>query len=148
MSSFIEQVFIITLSFSESLATKCLSLNNKSCMVRPGLIDLNPVELKHYPFTISLDNCNGSCDVSSPEIFVSKDGKDINVKAFNKTNKNEAKPMVKHISCDCKFKFSSATFNSNQKWNNETCQCVKVIVSAKTIIVGILGHVFVRTANI
>ena len=39
------------------------------------------------------------------------------------TNKNEAKTMVKHISCDCKGKFNSTTSNSNQKWNNEACQC-------------------------
>ena len=39
------------------------------------------------------------------------------------TNKNEAKPMTKHISCDCKFKFSSTKCNSNQKWNNKKCQC-------------------------
>ena len=31
--------------------------------------------------------------------------------------------MTKHISCDCKCKFNSATCNSNQKWRNETYQC-------------------------
>ena len=31
--------------------------------------------------------------------------------------------MTKHISCDCKWKFNSTTCNSNQKWNNKTCQC-------------------------
>ena len=39
------------------------------------------------------------------------------------TNKNEAKTMAKHISCDCKYKFNSTICNSNQKWNNKTCQC-------------------------
>ena len=33
-----------------------MSLNNKPCMVRPFLVDLNPVELKYYPFVISLDS--------------------------------------------------------------------------------------------
>ena len=28
--------------------------------IRPTLIDLNPIELNHYPFMISLDECNGS----------------------------------------------------------------------------------------
>ena len=33
--------------------------------------------------------------------------------AFNViTNKDEAKVMVEHISCDCKSKFNSATCNS------------------------------------
>ena len=47
-----------------------------------------------------------------------------NIKAFNMiTNKNEAKTMAKHISCDCKCKFNSTTCNSNQKWNKKTCKC-------------------------
>ena len=39
------------------------------------------------------------------------------------TNKSEAKAMTKHISCDCKCKFSSTTCHWNQKWNNKTGQC-------------------------
>ena len=50
------------LSFSRSLSTKFLSLHNEPHIIRPILIDLNPVKL--YPFMISLDNkCNGSCNV-------------------------------------------------------------------------------------
>ena len=30
--------------------------------------------------------------------------------------------MTEHISRDCKFKFNSKICNSNQKWNNKTCQ--------------------------
>ena len=85
-------------------------------MVRPTLIDLNPVELKYYPFMISLNKCTGSCNVLSPKICVPKETKDINVKALNMiTNKNEAKAMTEHISCDCKCKFNSTICNSNRK---------------------------------
>ena len=45
MLSLIKQVFIALLSFSKSLATKSVSLNNEPCMIRPFLIDLNPAEL-------------------------------------------------------------------------------------------------------
>ena len=38
------------------------------------------------------------------------------------TNKNEAKAMVKHISCNCKCKFNSTTCNSNKEWNNKIIQ--------------------------
>ena len=38
-------------------------------------------------------------------------------------NKNKAKVMTEHISCDCKWKFNSKTCNSKQNWNNKTCQC-------------------------
>ena len=56
MSSLIKQVLILLLSFSSSLATKCLSLNDEPCMVRPTLIDLNTANLKYYPFVISFKN--------------------------------------------------------------------------------------------
>ena len=46
MFSLIKQVFIVLLSFSESLATKYVSLNDELCMIRPTLLDLNSVELK------------------------------------------------------------------------------------------------------
>ena len=68
-------------------------------MIRPFLIDLNPVELKYYPFMISLNKCNGSCnsvnDISM-KICVPSKTKDVNVKVFNMiTNRNEAKTLVK-----------------------------------------------------
>ena len=46
MFSPIKVVFILLLCFSESSVSKCLSLNYEPCIVRPTLIDLNPVELK------------------------------------------------------------------------------------------------------
>ena len=115
------------MSFSSSLArdrTKCLFLNDDLCIVRPTLIDINPAELKYYPFVSSLNKCARSCNVLSPNICVPKETKEILAKAFNMIkNKNEAKAMTEHISCDCKCKFNSTTCNSNQKWNNKTCQC-------------------------
>ena len=73
---------------------------------------------------ISLNNCTGSCNVLSSNICVPKEKKDINVKEFNMiTNKNEAKAMTEYIPCDCKCKLNSKVRNSNQKWNNKTCQC-------------------------
>ena len=83
-------------------------------MVRPTLIDSNPIELKCYPFMVSLAKCTGSCNTLSPKICVPKETKDISVKAINMiTNKNEAKTMTKHISCDFKCNFNSTTCNSN-----------------------------------
>ena len=96
-------------------------------MIRPTVIDLNPVELNYYLFMISLNIYSGSynsVDDLSTYICIPSKTKDINV--FNIiTNKDEAKTMVKHILCDCKCKFSSTMCNSNQKCNNETFQCNK-----------------------
>ena len=66
---------IILLSFNSSLATKFLFLNDETCMVRPSLIDLNPVELKYYLFMISLNTFTGSCNVLSPKKMCSKRNK-------------------------------------------------------------------------
>ena len=85
-------------------------------MVRHTVNDLNAIELKYYLFMIDLDKCNGSCNVLSPKIHIPKETKEINVKGFNMiTNINKTKTLVKHISCNCKYKFNSRTCNSNQK---------------------------------
>ena len=62
---------------------------------------MNPVELKYYPFMISLNKCTGSCNFLSPKICVPKETKYINVKALNMiANKCEAETMTEHISYD------------------------------------------------
>ena len=101
MFSLIKQVCIVLLSFSNCLAhdqTKCLFSNDEPCMVRPTLLDFNPVELKYYPFMISLDKCNVSCNDFSRRKCVLKETKDINVKTVNTlTNKDEANVMANDI---------------------------------------------------
>ena len=106
----------------------------------------SPVELKYYAFMISLNKCTGSGNVLSPKICVPRETKDINAKAFNMiTNKDEAKEVIKHISYDFKCKFNRTKCNSKQKWYNVN---VKIIISVKKIIVGILAHVFLRIVSI
>ena len=152
MSSLIKHIFIVLLSFSESLANKHLPLNNEPCMVRSSLIDLNPVALKYYLFIISLDKSNGSCSVSSPNICVPKKAKDINFKVFNViTNENEANTMTKRD-----FKFH-VILNANSivqqviQIKNGIIKHVNVnvnfIVKAEKIIFGILAHVFLVFCN-
>ena len=77
MFSIIKQVFVVLLNFITSLATKFVfwMMNDTWYINRPTLIDLNPVELNYYPFTISLDKCLASCSVLSPKICVSKKSK-------------------------------------------------------------------------
>ena len=70
-------LFIALLTFSESLATKYLFLNDEPCTVRPTLIDMNLIELKYYPFMISLNKCTGSCNVLSSKICLQNETKDI-----------------------------------------------------------------------
>ena len=126
-------------------------------MIRPTLIDLNPVELNYLSFMISLDKRNGSCnavDDLSTKICVPSETKDMNDKKFNMiTRTNDAKTLVKHISYNCKCKLKTTTCNSNQKWNNDGIIAnanvrVKNVVRAQNIIAGILVHVFLRVIGI
>ena len=100
----IRQTFVASSSFSGSLATKCMSLNDEPCLVRPNLIDLNPNELYYYPFMVSLDRCDGSCntlDYPSDRLCVPNRAEDVNLNVFKMiTRMNEAKALTKHVSCD------------------------------------------------
>ena len=120
------------MSFIKSSATKCVSLNNEPCMIRPFLINLTPDELKYYPFLIKLDkynrNCNPVNDLSM-RICVPSKTKDVNVKVFNMIRKgNEAKTPAKHNSYDCKYKLIGIYCNSNQKCICENGMYLKSIV--------------------
>ena len=85
---------------------------------------MNPVGLTYCPFMISLNKCAGSYSLIAKKVHVPKETEDISVTEFNMiANKDEAKAMTEHISCDYKCKFNSTKSNSKQKLNNKTCQC-------------------------
>ena len=95
-------------------------------MNRPTLIDLSPIECNYFPFMINLDKCNGIVMLLMTYLqkYVFRVKKDVNVKVFIMIIRIiDAKTQLKHISCDCKWKFDSATYNSNHKWNIDKCQC-------------------------
>ena len=117
-------------------------------MIRTTFTDLDFVELKYYPFMVCLDIFSRSYNSGkylSIKICIPTKTKDLNIKAFHMTTKrNEAITLVWHVSSDSKCKFNSAIYNSNQKWNEKTCQCA---IHAEKVIVGIAGYVFARTAS-
>ena len=71
------------MSFSSSLATKCLFLNDEPHIFRLTVIDLNPVELQYYPFMMRLNKCTGSCNALSPKICFPKETKGINLNEYD-----------------------------------------------------------------
>ena len=66
MFRFFQQAFISFLTFSRSLVTKRVPLNNQPCLIRHIVINFIPDEhnqgLQYYPFIISLVGCQGSCN--------------------------------------------------------------------------------------
>ena len=135
------RLFILLLSFSESLATKCLFWNDEPCMVRATLTNMDLVEFKYYLFMNSLNKCSGSCNVWSPTTCVPKKTKDINVEAFNIiTKKDETKAMTEHVPVIVNA--NSIVKHAIQKKNGiikDVYVNVKIIVSAKKIIVGMIA---------
>ena len=77
-----------------------MPLNNGQWKTRPFLIDLNIVELKHYPYIITLCKCNGRYNTLtkiSDRICVANKTKNVNLNVFNLiTSKMNQK-------CKCKF---------------------------------------------
>ena len=125
MFRLIKQVFVGLLSFSSSLAIKCLILNNGLSMIRRFSVDLNLADLNYYSFMLILNKCswtyNPANDLST-KICVRSKTKDVNLKAFNIMESiNKAKKMAKHGSCDWKCKLTSGTCDSNQNCNNKIC---------------------------
>ena len=117
-------------------------------MIRPTLIDLNPVELNYYQLMVILGKCSGSynsVDDLSTKICVPSKIKDINVKVFDMIARtNEAKTMIihAHMIANANSTVQLAVQIKNRKMKHVNVS-VKAIAHAKTIIVGILGHVFV-----
>ena len=62
MFRLIKQAFIVLFRFSGSLTTKCVPLNNETCMIKTTIIDLNLVSVNLYRFMISLDKFYRSCN--------------------------------------------------------------------------------------
>ena len=124
-------MFIVLLSdiVNGSNQTKCMSLSNQKCMTRSTLINLHPneysQEFHYYPFVVKLDRCLRSCNTLndlSNKVCVPNKTEDLNLSVFNMImGINESKTLIKHISCEYKYKFDGRKCNSNQWWKNNKC---------------------------
>ena len=108
---------------------------NESCMTKPTLINLHPIEYSHkfryYPFAVKLDRCVGRCNTLnelSNKVCVPNETEDLNISVFNMIiGINELKNITRHISCKSKCKSNGRKCNSDHWWNNNKfrCECKK-----------------------
>ena len=100
---FFKTWFIGLLSFSGSLLTKFMSLNNEQCEARPALTDLDPAEFNYYLLMILLGKFNQSCNILtsiSGRIYVPNKTEDVNLSNFILiTRVNGSQTLAKHESC-------------------------------------------------
>ena len=114
MYKFIKQKLIILVlvpvCFGKYLAIRSVSMNNRLCMVRQTLIDLNPDELYHYPFIISMNRCNGPCNTAEDPFG----GICIPNKVFNMIiGINESKTKLPYLRADVNFIVGNVTQDKN-----------------------------------
>ena len=120
---------LLTSLVNTSNHTKCVSLSNQKCKIPPTLTNLHTneysLELHYYTFAVKFNRCVGSCNtLNNLSKYVFQTKQDLNLSMFNMvTGINESKTLTKHISCKCKCKFDGRKCNSNQKWNDDKCQC-------------------------
>ena len=106
-------------------------LCNQKFIKQPTLINLYlneySQELHYSVFEVKLDRYVRSCNTINRlanKEFVQKKTEHLNLSMFNMiTGIYELKTKAKHISCKCKCKFDCRNCSSNQKWNNDKCQC-------------------------
>ena len=114
-------------------------------MAQSTFINLHPNEysqsLHCYPFAVNLERCVGSYDTLN----------DLSNRVCvpNKTEGLNTQQITIDISCRRKCHFDGRKCNSNQKWNNDKCQCeCKNLTYVKKIMFGILLDVVVKMENI
>ena len=106
---FIGLLSVFTLiSFSRSLPSnykepmKSVSLTDRPCQARPKLVSINSDKTLFYPFTVSVNECGGSCNtIDDPyaRVCVPNKIKNINSKVFNLMPEiNETTFLVQHES--------------------------------------------------
>ena len=67
-------------------SSKCISMNNQECKVRPQIVNVNSDEPVFFPFSIKTSKCGGICNnINDPyaKLCVPDIIKNLNVKAFN-----------------------------------------------------------------
>ena len=108
LSGFLKQALIILvlmlLGFGGLLTTKCLSLDNQTRTVTSTDIDLNPDQLHLYPFAVSLDRRDGSCNTADDpfgRVCVPSKFKSVQYDRKSKC----IKTLVKHISSKSRCEF-------------------------------------------
>ena len=111
MFGFAKQVFVTAIMFfgchisSVKCSSKCVSMNNQECKIRPEIININSNEPLFYPYGIKVNKCSGCCNnINDPhsKLCVPDFVKNINIKVFNlMLRTNEARHIKWHETCKC-----------------------------------------------
>ena len=110
-------------------ALECLSVNNRECMPRPKILNVNEGvgEALFYPYNVLVNKSSGSCntlDDPMAKLCVPNIIKRVNMKVYNFLMRlNETRNVLWHESCKCVCQLNSSVCNNKQIWNSDTCKC-------------------------
>ena len=119
MFGFIQEVFVVAMSFFSCNALECVSVNNQECKVRSEIININCNEPLFYPCSFNINKCGSSCNnindsyakLCFPDVI-----KNINVKVFNLISRtNETRYIEWHETCIFKCRLESSVCDNKQK---------------------------------
>ena len=112
--------------YSLNTVSKCLSMNNQGCKIRPEIININSNEPFFYPYSIKVNKCSSSCkniDDSYSKLCALDVVKNLNIKIFNVMSRtNETRHIKCHETCKFKCRLDTSVCN-NKHQNNGKCSC-------------------------
>ena len=111
MLGFIKKCFFAAIAFFSCTvlnvnSLECISVNNQECKIRSEIKNVNINEPMFYPYSITINKCNRSCNTINDlyaKLCVLDTIKNINVKVFNLMSRtNETRHIEWHKTCKCK----------------------------------------------
>ena len=140
---------LLTSSFNDSNHTKCVSISNQKCTIKPDVINLHTSEytqgFHYYPFVVNLNRCFRRCntliDLTNKVCVPNETEEDLNLSVF-KAYINEIVNVNLMVENLIQIKIGI-------KINVDvSVKIQKKIICAKMIISGILLHVHAKLVNI
>ena len=122
---FLRLTILSSVNLLNATQSKCASMTNQECNVRPEIVNVDSDEPVFYPFRIKASKCSRSCtNINDPyaKMCVPNVVKNLNVFSIM-SRTNETRLIEWHETCKCKCRLDANVCNNKQRWNNDKCRC-------------------------
>ena len=102
-------------------------MNNQEFKIRLKIINVNTNDRIFYPYSITMNKCEGSCNtINDP--YAKLCGPDaikkINFEVFNLMSRtNESRHIDWNKTYKCTYRLDANVCNNKQRWNKDKCKC-------------------------
>ena len=122
---FLRLTILSSVNLLNATQSKCASMTNQECNVRPEIVNVNSDEPVFYPFRIKASKCSRSCtNINDPyaKMCVPNVVKNLNVFSIM-SRTNETRLIEWHETCKCRCSLDASVWNNKQRWNDDKCRC-------------------------